>query len=121
MTKIVVARSTTTPHPLLRLEVQNLRRQRQDGRVVGHVEQNVLVARSVLRATLPLTVVSLHGNGVQVRKVEAPRLLGCVCAAVEGLCDWHKDMVLARWAALFPVASGAVVHGCYVSERNVIR
>jgi hypothetical protein len=86
MTKIVVARSTTASYLLLRLEVQNLRRQRQDRCVVGHVEQNVLVARSILRAILPLMVVSLYRNSVQVRKVEALRLLDCVCAAVEGLC-----------------------------------
>jgi hypothetical protein len=86
MTKIVVARSTTASYLLLRLEVQNLRRQRQDRCVVGYVEQNVLIARSILRAILPLMVVSLYRNSVQVRKVEALRLLDYVCAAVEGLC-----------------------------------
>jgi hypothetical protein len=74
--------------PLFRLQVQNLRRQRENWRVF-RLDDRRFPARGVGITAPSLPSPSFHGDGVQIREVEAVAIVDAfVLAAVEGLCDW---------------------------------
>jgi hypothetical protein len=97
--------STTRRLPFLRLEARQVRGYNDDRRVfsLGSNDPGAILRIGPAIPALVLPAVSLRGDSVQIREVEASGLVSppVVVGAVEGFRDWEDD-VLCGWAAALP-------------------
>jgi hypothetical protein len=86
-----------TPHasrrlPLLGLQIQHLRRQRDDRRILLGMPDNTLITPSVIESAPPLPRPRRDRDGVQVCEVEAWRFGRSEHSAVEGFGNGNQNV-----------------------------
>ena len=117
---VVQATSTARHPPLLRLQVQDLRRQRDDWRILFWVP-NGSHALVVLETTSSLPAPSVDRNGRQVIEAETVRISRSERDAREGLGDCEEDVGSDGRSALGTAAAFFAVYDCSdVLEGDIV-
>jgi hypothetical protein len=101
--------------PLLRLQIQNLRRQRHARQVRALDRSTVLIVPA-----FPLHVVRAGRQRVEVLEIETRRRRVAIAPAVEGVGQGHEDVFAAGWAAVEEAVASAVDVRFDVGERRVV-